>query len=58
MLDSLEKRTGRSQLEIASQIGALNDSRFDWRYTINIPGGGIIERLGQFDFEAPVDGYL
>jgi len=31
--------------------------RFDWRFNISIPEGGIIERKGQFDFEAPTEGY-
>jgi hypothetical protein len=30
----------------------------DWRCRISVPGGGLVERKGQFDFEAPRDGYL
>lgn len=30
---------------------------FDWRLRISVPGGGLVERTGQFDFEAPEDGY-
>lgn len=30
---------------------------FDWRFRIAVPGGGLVERNGQFDFEAPEDGY-
>jgi hypothetical protein len=30
---------------------------FDWRFRITVPGGGLAERNGQFDFEAPADGY-
>lgn len=30
---------------------------YDWRCVITVPGGGIQTRTGEFDFEAPVDGY-
>ncbi|MEM6885979.1 MAG: hypothetical protein AAF571_13205 [Verrucomicrobiota bacterium] len=30
---------------------------YDWRFRITVPGGGLIEREGQFDFEAPENGY-
>lgn len=30
---------------------------YDWRCRLSIPGGGLVERTGQFDFEAPSDGY-
>lgn len=30
---------------------------YDWRFRITVPGSGLIERKGQFDFEAPEDGY-
>lgn len=30
---------------------------YDWRCRISVPNGGLIERKGQFDFEAPADGY-
>ncbi len=31
--------------------------RYDWRCRVTVPGGGIVERTGQFDFVAPADGY-
>lgn len=31
--------------------------RFTWRCRLTVPGGGLVERKGQFDFEAPQDGY-
>lgn len=31
--------------------------KFTWRCRITVPDGGIVERKGQFDFEAPEDGY-
>lgn len=30
---------------------------FDWRLRITVPGGGLVERKGEFDFEAPEGGY-
>lgn len=30
---------------------------YDWRCQITVPGGGLQPRTGQFDFEAPADGY-
>jgi hypothetical protein len=30
---------------------------FDWKCRLSVPGGGLIERKGAFDFEAPADGY-
>jgi len=31
--------------------------RFDWRLRITVTGGGLIEREGEFQFEAPSNGY-
>jgi len=31
--------------------------KFAWRCRVSVPGGGLIERKGEFDFEAPSDGY-
>ena len=31
--------------------------RYDWRYVIAVPGGGLQSRADQFDFEAPESGY-
>lgn len=31
--------------------------QYDWRCRITVPGGGLVERAGSFDFAAPVDGY-
>ena len=30
---------------------------YTWRCRISVPNGGLVERKGQFDFEAPADGY-
>lgn len=34
-----------------------NGRKFAWRCRLTVPGGGLAERKGQFDFEAPEDGY-
>jgi hypothetical protein len=31
--------------------------RYSWRCRVSVPNGGLIERNGQFDFEAPETGY-
>ncbi|MGH8047326.1 MAG: carboxypeptidase-like regulatory domain-containing protein [Chthoniobacterales bacterium] len=30
---------------------------YDWRCRVSVPNGGLVERTGQFDFQAPQDGY-
>ena len=30
---------------------------YGWKARVSVPGGGLIERTGEFDFEAPADGY-
>ena len=30
---------------------------YNWRCRISVPQGGLVERKGQFDFQAPADGY-
>lgn len=52
-VDLTTGRVGDGQLRIVSIIGDPNQSRFDWKYCLSIPGGGLAERHGQFDFEAP-----
>lgn len=31
--------------------------RYNWRCRISVPGGGLVERIGEFNFEAPEEGY-
>jgi hypothetical protein len=31
---------------------------YGWKARVSVPGGGLVERKGQFDFEAPNDGYV
>jgi len=62
-IDLATGKTAQGSLQVASWMGEsidprrYNQRRFDWRYQLSIPGGGLIERKGQFDFEAPSDGY-
>ncbi|HEY5812892.1 MAG TPA: carboxypeptidase-like regulatory domain-containing protein, partial [Terrimicrobiaceae bacterium] len=56
-IDLATGRTDRGNLQVASWIGNNKQRPFDWRYQLSVPGGGLIERKGQFDFEAPADGY-
>jgi hypothetical protein len=57
---TLDLATGRLQsgnLQIESWIGDTSTRRFNWRYRLSVSNGGIAQRNGQFDFEAPSDGY-
>jgi hypothetical protein len=56
-IDLATGKPGRGDLQIEAWIGNSSQPRFDWRYRLSIPGGGLVERNGQFDFEAPSDGY-
>jgi len=57
IFDLLTGHVGNGQLHIVSVLGDTNRPRFDWSYKISIPGGGLVERKGQFEFEAPADHY-
>lgn len=41
----------------ASDQAKNEKGRFDWRFRITVPDGGIIERKNRFAFEAPQEGY-
>ena len=56
-IDLATGRTGQGSLQVASWIGDSKQRPFDWRYLLSVAGGGLVERKGQFDFQAPVDGY-
>jgi len=56
-IDLATGKPGRGDLQIEAWIGDSSQPRFDWRYRLTIPGGGLLERRGQFDFEAPSYGY-
>jgi hypothetical protein len=30
---------------------------YDWRFRLTVPGGGVVERMDQFAFKAPTEGY-
>jgi hypothetical protein len=53
---------GRGELRIECWANNANldpnlNERYDWRFRISVPGGGMIQRTGEFSFEAPKDGY-
>jgi len=56
-VDLASGRVGQGDLKIASWVGDYSQRQFDWKYQLSVPGGGIVERKGRFDFEAPEDGY-
>jgi hypothetical protein len=56
-VDLATGRTGTGNLRVQTWIENNSQRRFDWHYELSVPGGGLIERPGQFDFEAPEDGY-
>jgi hypothetical protein len=53
------KASPEGQLEIAAVTNTEKypPRIFDWRATITVPGGGLIEYNAEFPFEAPEDGY-
>lgn len=56
-IDLATGQAGRGNLQLESWIGDASRRPFEWRYRLSVPGGGLIERTGEFDFEAPSDGY-
>jgi hypothetical protein len=51
---------GQLCVEVWTQNQGLNPNQgqhYDWRCRLTIAGGAIVERSGQFDFEAPESGY-
>ena len=56
-IDLKTGRAGRGDLQIESWIGDSDQRRFEWRYRLSVPGGGLVKRNGQFDFEAPIGDY-
>jgi hypothetical protein len=57
IIDLRTGTAGQSGLHVRSQIGHTTGNRFDWAFEISVPGGGLVERKDQFQFEAPVEGY-
>lgn len=51
---------GQLRVEVWTQNQGMNPNKgqhYDWRCRLTINGGGLVERAGQFDFEAPEGGY-
>jgi hypothetical protein len=56
-IDLTSDRAGRGDLQIAAWLGDTSKTRFEWRYEVSVPRGGILERKDPFNFEAPPNGY-
>jgi hypothetical protein len=56
-LDLSTGQTGYGNLQIESSLGNISRKPFDWRFRLSVPGGGLVERKGRFDFEAPASDY-
>lgn len=56
-VDLASGQVGRGSLKIESWIGDSSQRRYDWRYRLSVPGGGLSERQDRFGFEAPQKGY-
>ena len=56
-IDFVTGKPGCGDLQVETWIRDSSERRFDWRYRLSVPGGGLAERKGQFDFEAPADSY-
>ena len=56
-IDLVPGRSSQATIWVSSQVEKGKSDRFDWSFEISAPGGGLIEREKQFDFEAPTEGY-
>lgn len=58
-LDLATGQTGKEKgnLQVESFLGNVGQKPFDWRFRLGVPGGGLVERKGRFDFEAPAGDY-
>ena len=56
-IDLATGQAGRGNLQIESSLGNISQMPFDWRFRLSVPGGGLAERKGRSDFEAPADSY-
>ncbi len=65
---TMDLRTGKTFGDHSSDIRVqawTNDQghvpgtfmRYDWKCIVTVPGGGLQPRAGEFDFQAPADGY-
>ena len=56
-IDLATGRSGGKDLTLESWTGSKTLNHFDWSYRLSVSDGGLLERKGEFDFEAPADGY-
>lgn len=40
-----------------SDAGRNVKNHYDWRFKVSVPNGGLVTRIGEFAFEAPMNGY-
>ena len=38
-------------------VAPNSNQLYDWRFRVSVPGGGLVDRIDQFGFEAPLGGY-
>jgi hypothetical protein len=58
---SVESGRGDLKIECWANNADLDpnmNQRYDWRCRISVPEGGMVQRLGEFNYEAPEDGYV
>jgi hypothetical protein len=56
-IDLGRRQSARGDMQIEASLGNTTQRPFDWRFRLSVPGGGLADRKGQFDFEAPANGY-
>jgi len=57
VVDLKTGRVGLGDLLISSEVSLGSGETEDWSYELSIPDGGLAERVGRFNFEAPIQGY-
>ncbi len=50
-------RSPQSSVQSSAYVEKGKRDHYNWTFKITIPGGGLIDRKDQFDFEAPTEGY-
>jgi hypothetical protein len=49
---------GNFQIVLSSNVNEADpNTGYDWKYSLSVPGGGLVERTDNLDFMAPNDGY-
>jgi hypothetical protein len=54
----VNSNAGNFQIALSSSVNETNpNSPYDWKYSLSVPGGGLVERTDNLNFMAPNDGY-